>query len=65
MLRQTNADEAHFKSNEFFQALYDNLVELFPNTEILTAVQVPVWYETLSGVVIRPDKFRHKHRWSG
>jgi len=25
----------------------------------------PVWYESLSGVVIRPNKFRHKHRWSG
>jgi len=25
----------------------------------------PVWYENLSGVVIRPDKSRHKHRWSG
>jgi len=24
-----------------------------------------VWYENLSGVVIRPDKSRHKHRWSG
>src|SRR6218665_1274735 len=24
----------------------------------------PVWYENLSGV-IRPDKSRHKHRWSG
>jgi len=23
----------------------------------------PVWYENLSGVVIRPDKSRHKHRW--
>jgi len=23
----------------------------------------PVWYENLSGVVIRPDKPRHKHRW--
>jgi len=25
----------------------------------------PVWYENLSGVVICPDKSRHKHRWSG
>jgi len=25
----------------------------------------PVWYENLFGVVIRPDKFKHKHRWSG
>jgi len=25
----------------------------------------PVWYEYLSGVVIRPDKSRHKHRWAG
>jgi len=24
---------------------------------------LPVWYENLSGVVIRPDKSRHKHRW--
>jgi len=42
MLRQTNANQAHLKStkDEFFQALYDNLVERFPNTEILTAVQV-------------------------
>jgi len=24
---------------------------------------VPVWYENLSGVVIRPDKSKHKHRW--
>src|SRR6218665_2678915 len=23
----------------------------------------PVWYENLSGVVIHPDKSRHKHRW--
>ena len=39
MLRQTNADQAHFKStkNQFFQALCDNLVERFHNTEILTA----------------------------
>jgi len=42
MLRQTNADQSHFKStkNKFFQALYDNLVERFPNTEILAAVQM-------------------------
>jgi len=26
------------------------------------AVWAPVWYENLSGVVIRPDKSRHKHR---
>ena len=25
----------------------------------------PVWYENLSGVVIRPDKSRHKNRWPG
>jgi len=23
----------------------------------------PVWYENLAGVLIRPDKSRHKHRW--
>src|SRR6218665_2313234 len=45
MLRQTDAgaaDQAHFKStkNKFVQALYNNLVERFSNTEILTAVQV-------------------------
>jgi len=42
MLRQTIADQAYFKSakNEFFQALYDNLVERFHNTKILAAVQV-------------------------
>jgi len=43
MFRQTNADQAHFKStkNQFSQALYmcDNLVERFPNTKILTAAQ--------------------------
>src|SRR6218665_1341703 len=42
MLRQTDADQAHFKSakEQFFQALYDNLLERFPKTEILTAAQV-------------------------
>ena len=42
MLRQTNADQAHFKStkNQFFQALCNNLAERFSNTEILTASQV-------------------------
>ena len=39
MLRQTNAGQAHFKfnKNKFFQVLYDNLVERFHNTKILTA----------------------------
>ena len=42
MLMPTDAVQAHFKStkNQFFQALYNNLVERFPNTEILTAAQV-------------------------
>ena len=44
MLRQTNADQAHFKSIKklipFFQALCDNLVKLLPSTEILAAAQV-------------------------
>jgi len=42
MLRQTDADQAHFKSTkeQFFQALYDNLVESFPKTEIFTAARV-------------------------
>jgi len=26
---------------------------------------LPVWYENPSGVVIRPDNTKHKHRWSG
>src|SRR6218665_258182 len=41
MLREINADQAHFKStkNQFFKALYDNLVERFSNTKILTAAQ--------------------------
>ena len=25
----------------------------------------PVWYENLSGVVIRSDNYTHKYRWSG
>ena len=35
MLRQTDADQERFKSIkiQFFQALYNNLVERFPNAE--------------------------------
>src|SRR6218665_3326035 len=29
------------------------------------AARGPVWYENPSGVVIRPDNTKHKHRWSG
>jgi len=30
-----------------------------------SGVEEPVWYKNLSGVVIRPEQSRHKHRWSG
>jgi len=44
MLRQTGADQAHFKyaKNQFVKALYmyDNLVERFPKSEIRTAGEV-------------------------
>ena len=33
-------------------------------TSVVVSVPKPVWFENLPGVVIRPDKSRHKHRWS-
>ena len=47
---------------QFFPSIF--LGELAASRLSANRVWRPVWYENLSGVVIRQGKSRHKHRWS-
>ena len=68
-MKQTNAmiDGSLMHHYEYVEPCADVIVLAMARQSILVCGggAQPVWYENLSGVVIRPDKSRHKHRWSG